>query len=142
MPWPAIRSLRSALLGLSLIALGTTAALAAPAGSVLAGLKLPLPKPATRLAAANAIGQTSLNTQLAGTPDGLLAKVRASLSAQGYRERQVNTVSGTWGFNLVMDPPADTMVDGTPSGKTAALVLQATVLGPGQLNLNVRFEGL
>jgi hypothetical protein len=142
MPWSAIRPLRSALLGLGLIALGTAAALAAPAGSLLAGLKLPLPKPAARMAAANAIGQTSLNTQLAGTPDALLAKVRASLTAQGYRERQVNTVSGSWGFNLVMDPPADTTVDGTPSGKTAALVLQATALGPGQLNLNVRFEGL
>ena len=142
MPWSAIRPLRTALLALGLIALGTAAALAAPAGSLLAGLKLPLPKPAARMAAANAIGQTSLNTQLAGTPDALLAKVRASLTAQGYRERQVNTVSGSWGFNLVMDPSADTKVDGTPSGKTAALVLQATALGPGQLNLNVRFEGL
>ena len=142
MPWSAIRPLRSALFALGLIALGTAAALAAPAGSLLAGLKLPLPKPAARMAAANAIGQTSLNTQLAGTPDDLLAKVRASLTAQGYRERQVNTVSGSWGFNLVMDPPVETKVDGTPSGKTAALVLQATALGPGQLNLNVRFEGL
>jgi hypothetical protein len=107
------------LLGLGLIALGTAAALAAPADSLLAGLKLPLPKPAARMAAANAIGQTSLNTQLAGMPEALLAEVRASLTAQGYRERQVNTVSGSWGFNLVMAPPADTKVDGTPSGKNA-----------------------
>jgi len=118
------------------------AALATPAGSLLKGLKLPLPRPAASLFAANAIGQTSLNTQLPGKPEELLAKVKASLAKQGYSERKVNTVVGPWGFNLVLDPPSGTKVDGTTEGKTAALVLQATAIGPNQLNLNVRFEGL
>jgi hypothetical protein len=130
----------SLLVGAGSLAAG--AALAAPAGSLLKGLKLPLPRPAASLFAANAIGQTSLNTQLPGKPEELLAKVKASLGQQGYVERKVNTVVGAWGFNLVMDPPAGTKVDGTTEGKTAALVLQATAIGPGQLNLNVRFEGL
>lgn len=133
---------RSCLTVMVTLMAAAQAVLAAPAAQLLSGLSLPLPKPAATLFAANAIGQTSLNTQLAGTPDELLGKVKASLSAQGYSEREINTVSGAWGFNLVLDPPAGTSVDGTPEGKTAALVLQATAIGPGQLNLNVRFEGL
>ncbi|MCT0224104.1 hypothetical protein [Synechococcus sp. CS-1328] len=127
---------------LALLVVSASAAWAAPAASLLKGLKLPLPKPAPSLFAANAIGQTSLNTQLGGTPEQLLAKVKSALSQQGYTERTINTVSGAWGFNLVMDPPSGTTVDGTPDGKTAALVLQSTAIGPGKLNLNVRFEGL
>ncbi len=130
----------SLVMGAGTLAAG--AALATPAGSLLKGLKLPLPKPAASLFAANAIGQTSLNTQLPGQPEALLAKVKASLTQQGYVERKVNTTVGAWGFNLVMDPPAGTKVDGTSEGKAAALVLQAAAIGPGQLNLNVRFEGL
>ncbi len=124
------------------VLLSATAALATPAGTLLKGLKLPIPAPAPSLFAANAVGQTSLNTQLAGTPDGLLAKLKEALTKQGYSERTINTVVGAWGFNLVLDPPAGTTVDGTPAGKTAALVLQSTALGPGKLNLNVRFEAL
>ncbi len=111
-------------------------ALASPAGTLLKGLKLP--GSLSALFAANALGQTSLNGQLGGSPEALLAQVRTGLAAQGYRERPVNTVVGAWGFNLVLDPPAGTTVD----GKAAALVLQSTALGPGKLNLNVRFEGL
>ena len=122
--------------------LASGAALATPADTLLKGLNLPLPKPAASLFAANAIGQTSLNTQLPGKPQELLASLKASLSEQGYRERKANTVVGGWGFNLVMDPPAGTTVDGTGEGKAAALVLQATAIGPGKLNLNVRFEGI
>ncbi len=133
---------RSALLLLLGWLAGTAVALAAPAASVLAGLNLPLPRPAAPLFAAGAIGQASLNTQLSGTPGPFLEQVKAALGRQGYRERPINTVSGPWGFNLVMDPPAGITIDGTPAGKTAALVLQATVLGPDRLNLNVRFEGL
>jgi len=48
------------------------------------GLKLPLPSPAPSLFAANALGQTSLNTQLSGTLEDLLVKVKALLSAQGH----------------------------------------------------------
>ncbi len=118
------------------------AALATPAGSLLKGLVLPLPKPAASLFAANAIGQTSLNTQLPGNPEELLTKLKASLAQQGYSERKINTVVGAWGFNLVMDPPSGTTVDGTSEGKAAALVLQATAIGPNRINLNVRFEGL
>ncbi|MCP9772868.1 hypothetical protein KBY66_09535 [Synechococcus sp. Tobar12-5m-g] len=125
--------------GLSVL-VAATVAVAAPAGTLLKGLKLP--GALSTLFAANAVGQTSLNGQLAGTPEALLDKVKTTLSAQGYKERSVNTVVGTWGFNLVLDPPAGTTVDGTPAGKTAALVLQSTVLAPGKLNLNVRFEGI
>ncbi len=142
MPWrPRLLALSTSLL-VGAGALVGGAALATPAGSLLKGLSLPLPKPAASLFAANAIGQTSLNTQLPGNPDELLAKVKASLAKQGYSERKVNTVVGPWGFNLVLDPPAGTKVDGTADGKAAALVLQATAIGPNQLNLNVRFEGL
>jgi hypothetical protein len=126
-------------IGLSLL-LGTTAAFATPAGTLLKELKLP--GGLTTLFAANALGQTSLNGQLGGTPDSLLVKAKTLLAAQGYKERTINTVVGAWGFNLVLDPPAGTTVDGTPAGKTAALVLQSTALAPGKLNLNVRFEGL
>ena len=117
-------------------------ALATPAGTLLKELQLPLPAPAASLFAANAIGQTSLNTQLQGKPEALLASLKTSLGKQGYTERKVNTVVGAWGFNLVMDLPGGTTVDDTGEGKTAALVLQATAIGPGRLNLNVRFEGL
>ncbi len=134
-------ALSASLLVGAAIMLGEVA-LATPAGSLLKGLALPLPRPAASLFAANAIGQTSLNTQLPGKPDELLAKVKASLAKQGYSERKINTVVGLWGFNLVLDPPAGTKVDGTADGKAAALVLQATAIGPNQLNLNVRFEGL
>lgn len=115
-------------------------ALAIPAASLLKWLKLPGSLSSTY--AANALGQTSLNGQVGGTPEALLAQVRTNLAIQGYKERTANTVVGTWGFNLVMDPPDGTAVDGTPAGKTAALVLQSTALGPGKLNLNVRYEGL
>ncbi|MEA5414024.1 hypothetical protein [Synechococcus sp. BA-132 BA5] len=43
------------------------------------------------------------------------------LAKQGCSKRKINTVVGPWGFNLV---------------------LQATAIGPNQLNFNVRFEGL
>ena len=117
-------------------------AIAAPASALLGALKLPVTGKLAPLFAANAIGQTSLNGQVGGTPEALFAKVRGALEQQGYKERTINTVTGAWGFNLVMDPPSGTSVDGTPGGKTAALILQSTALGPGKLNLNVRFEGL
>ncbi|MCP9916360.1 hypothetical protein [Cyanobium sp. ATX 6F1] len=137
-----ISSKRLWVSGLAALAvlLSATAAFATPAGTLLKGLKLP--GGLTTLFAANAVGQTSLNGQLGGTPESLLVKAKALLSVQGYKERTINTVVGPWGFNLVLDPPAGTTVDGTPSGKTAALVLQSTALGPGKLNLNVRFEAL
>jgi hypothetical protein len=122
--------------------LAAGAALATPADTLLKGLNLPLPQPAATLFAANAIGQTSLNTQLSGKPQELLTTLKTALSEQGYRERKANTVVGRWGFNLVMDPPAGTTVDGSDEGKSAALVLEATSIGPGQLNLNVRYEGI
>jgi hypothetical protein len=142
MDWrPRLLALSSKLLiGAGVLVGG--AALATPAGSLLKGLALPLPKPAASLFAANAIGQTSLNTQLPGNPEELFTKLKASLAQQGYSERKINTVVGAWGFNLVMDPPSGTTVDGTSEGKAAALVLQATAIGPNRINLNVRFEGL
>ncbi|MCP9800748.1 hypothetical protein [Synechococcus sp. RedBA-s] len=134
--------LRTLITASAAVLLAASAAFAAPAASLLKGLKLPVPSGLPSLFAANALGQISLNGQLGGTPEGLLAKLRASLSSQGYRERTVNTVSGPWGLNLVFDPPTGTSVDGTPAGKTSVLVLQATALGPGTLNLNVRYEAL
>ncbi|WP_255111915.1 hypothetical protein [Synechococcus sp. Edmonson 11F2] len=139
---PRLSFLRTLLTATASVVLTATAAYAAPAASLLKGLKLPVPSGLPSLFAANAVGQISLNGQLGGTPEDLLAKLRTSLSSQGYRERTINTVSGPWGLNLVFDPPAGTSVDGTPDGKTAVLVLQATALGPGKLNLNVRYEGL
>jgi hypothetical protein len=129
------------LLGVAL-SLQTSLAWAAPAAGLLAGLKLPLPKPAAPLFAANGLGQASLNTQLSATPEELLAKLKTELSAQGYKERSINPVGGPWGFNLVLEPPGGTSVDGTPAGKTAVLVAQATAIAPGRLNLNLRFEGV
>ncbi|EAQ73780.1 MULTISPECIES: hypothetical protein [unclassified Synechococcus] len=134
--------LRTLLTATAAVVVAATAAFAAPAASLLKGLKLPVPAGLPSLFAANAVGQISLNGQLGGTPEGLLAKLRTSLTNQGYSERTINTVSGPWGLNLVFDPPAGTSVDGTPAGKTAVLVLQATALGPGKLNLNVRYEAL
>ena len=115
-------------------------ALATPAPTLLKWLKLP--GSLSSLYAANALGQASLNGQVGGTPEALLAQVRTSLAVQGYKERTANTVVGPWGFNLVLDPPESVTVDGTPADKKAALVLQSTSLGPGKLNLNVRYEGL
>jgi hypothetical protein len=122
--------------------LAAGAALAEPAETLLRGLRLPLPKPAASLFAANALGQTSLNTQLPGKPKELLSQLKTVLGEQGYVERKGRTVVGRWGFNLVMDSPAGTTVDGSDEGKSAALVLEATTIGPGQLNLNVRYEGI
>lgn len=115
---------------------------AAPAATALASLKWPGGIRLSPLFAANALGQASLNGQVNGPPEALLALVRTGLELQGYRERAINTVVGPWGFNLVMDPPASTTVDGVPAGKQPALILQSTALGPGKLNLNVRYEGL
>ncbi len=137
-----MHKLHSLVLSALAVVLSATAAFATPAGTLLKGLRLPIPGTGTSLFTANALGQTSLNTQLGATPEALLAKVRTSLTGQGYRERTINTVTGPWGFNLVLDPPAGTSVDGTPPDRTAALVLQATAIGPGRLNLNVRFEAL
>ena len=127
------------LIGLAL-SLHTSLALAAPAAGFLARIKLPLPKPAAPLFAANGLGQTSLNTQLSASPEDLLTKLKTELTAQGYKERQINTVVGAWGFHLVMEPPGGTSVDGTPADKVALLVAQAAAIAPGRLNLNLRFE--
>ncbi len=127
------------LIGLAL-SLQTSLAFAAPAAGLLARLILPLPKPAAPLFAANGLGQASLNTQLSASPEELLTKLKTELSAQGYKERQINTVVGAWGFNLVMEPPGGTSVDGTPADKFALLVAQAAAIAPGRLNLNLRFE--
>jgi hypothetical protein len=137
-----VTALRTLLTATVAVILSATAAFAVPAATLLKGLKLPVPGALPSLFAANAVGQISLNGQLGGTPDDLLAKLRATLTSQGYSERTLNTVSGPWGLNLVFDPPAGTSVDGTPAGKTAVLVLQATALAPGKLNLNVRYEAL
>ena len=92
------------LIGLAM-SLQTSLGFAAPAAGLLARLKLPLTKPAAPLFAANGLGQTSLNTQLSASPEDLLTKLKTELTAQGYKERQINTVVGAWGFNLVMEPP-------------------------------------
>ena len=63
------------LIGLAL-SLQTSLAFAAPAAGLLARLKLPLPKTAAPLFAANGLGQTSLNTQLSASPEDFLTKLK------------------------------------------------------------------
>lgn len=91
---------------------------------------------------ANAIGQTGLNGQRAGTPEQLLTQLRQSLSQAGYAEQPIRTTIGAWGFSATWAAPKGTSVDGTASGQEAVLVTQATALAPGKLNLNLRFEGV
>ena len=91
---------------------------------------------------ANAIGQAGLNGQIAGGPSELLEQLRQSLTKAGYAEQPIRTTIGAWGFSATWAPPSGVTVDGTPQGQQAVLVTQATALGPGKLNLNLRFEAV
>lgn len=127
---------------LLLLAFQLPIAFAEPAKSLLQQLPKVVHSNLSPLFLANAIGQTGLNGQIDSKPDKLLNQLRDTLTKLGYQERTINTVVGQWGFNLVMQVPDNVTVDGTPSGKIAALVLQATAIAPGRLNLNVRFDAI
>lgn len=113
-----------------------------PASALLKALPTTTRASLSPLFTANAIGQTGLNGQLKGTPQGLLDGLRASLSKAGYAEQPIRTTTGAWGFSATWAPPSGTTVDGTPNGQVAVLVTQATALGPDKLNLNIRFEAV
>lgn len=141
---PPIGSMfRSLLVGVALLtALQVPLAQAAPPSTLLADLPKPVKGSLSTLFLGNAVGQTGLNGQLSGTPEALLLKLKDALSKAGYSEQPIRTTVGAWGFSATWAPPAGITVDGTPAGKTAVLVTQATALGPNRLNLNVRFEGI
>lgn len=125
-----------------MVLLGGSAAFAEAPSALLKALPAAAKGSLATLFTANAIGQTGLNGQLKGTPQGLLDQLRASLSKAGYAEQPIRTTIGAWGFSATWAPPAGKSVDGTPQGQTAVLVTQATALGPDKLNLNIRFEGI
>ncbi|MEM6503218.1 MAG: hypothetical protein AAF685_15455 [Cyanobacteria bacterium P01_C01_bin.89] len=106
-----------------------------------------LPKPAgsPRVLGAinspNSYQQQALNFQVASEDsDALLAFYQEKLTEAGYTERKINTVSGAWGFSVVFLPPAD--FDLKPASGTLTLVVQATVLSPNTVNINMRYEVL
>jgi len=113
-----------------MVLLGGSAAFAEAPSALLKALPAAAKGSLATLFTANAIGQTGLNGQLKGTPQGLLDQLRASLSKAGYAEQPIRTTIGAWGFSATWAPPA---------GKS---VTQATALGPDKLNLNIRFEGI
>jgi len=118
------------------------AAFAAAPAALLNTLPVAARKSLAPLFTANAIGQAGLNGQLPGTPNELLDQLRLALTKAGYVEQPIRTTMGTWGFSATWAPPSGVVVDGTPQGQQAVLVTQATALGPGKLNLNLRFEAV
>lgn len=124
------------------VAFGPLAALAAAPAALLNQLPAASRQALAPMFMANAIGQTGLNGQRAGTPEQLLTQLRQSLSQAGYAEQPIRTTIGAWGFSATWAAPKGTSVDGTASGQEAVLVTQATALAPGKLNLNLRFEGV
>lgn len=115
------------------------------ASDVLSTLKgLPQPSEITgnvsELFSANAYGQQSLNFQAALKPDAAVSFYQEKLTAKGYAEREINRATGAWGFNLVFDKPDSVSLAPTDSAKKVVLVLQGTMLGPDNININLRFE--
>ncbi|QFZ91405.2 hypothetical protein [Synechococcus elongatus] len=113
------------------------------AAAILSQLPRPTgsPKAVQSMFAANAYQQQSINFQAKPQkPAAVLAFYRQALSQKGYRERTINTVSGDWGFNLVLDLPSSLQLAAKAPEKTVVLVVQGTALGPDTLNVNARFE--
>ena len=115
---------------------------AEPAGALLSSLPTAVRGSLASLFMANAIGQTGLNGQMKGTPQGQFAQLKAALTKAGYAEQPIRTSIGAWGFSATWAPPSGRTVDGTPQGQAAVLVTQATALSPDSLNLNIRFEAI
>ncbi|MEM9771680.1 MAG: hypothetical protein AAF889_08815 [Cyanobacteria bacterium P01_D01_bin.73] len=120
-----------------------TASKATPKGVVEALQSLPhpagTPNPIPTINSPNSYDQKALNFQIASNDsNSLLEFYRENLVKEGYTERTINTVSGDWGFSIVFLPP-----DGFALGADApqlSLVIQATVLSPESVNINVRYE--
>lgn len=117
----------------------------AQASDVLSILKgLPQPSGITggilELPSENAYGKQSLNFQAALKPEDAVSFYQEQLTAKGYAERDINRATGAWGFNLVFDKPDSVGLAPTDSSKSVVLVLQGTMLGPDNININVRFE--
>ena len=122
--------------------IGMPAAFAAAPATLLGSLPNVARKSLAPLFTANAIGQAGLNGQVPGSPSEVLSRLRLSLTKAGYIEQPIRTTAGDWGFSVTWSAPSSVTVDGTPQGKQAVLVTQATALAPGKLNLNIRFEAL
>ncbi len=106
-----------------------------------------LPKPAgsPRVLGAinspNSYQQQALNFQVASdNSDALLAFYKENLTQAGYTEREINTVSGSWGFSIVFLTPS--AFELKPQSGTMTMVVQATVLSPKTVNVNMRYEEL
>ena len=135
--------------------------------AAVVGLLQALPKPAGAPTSApvihspNSYGQKALNFQIAATDsEKILAFYRDRLTEEKYTERTINTVSGAWGFSVVFVPPADFALKPQSSTSEPALqvgdsltvhsgnspqvmlVIQATVLSPERVNINMRYEEL
>ncbi|MEN9215517.1 MAG: hypothetical protein Q6K81_01875 [Gloeomargarita sp. DG02_5_bins_242] len=110
--------------------------------TLLAGMPRPqeTSSKVSSLFAANAYQQKSINYQAKMGPEQALKFLQSSLTAKGYGERPVNTVSGQWGFSIVFDPPATVALQPTTPGKKVVLVYQGTMLAPNTININARFE--
>jgi hypothetical protein len=76
------------------------------------------------------MGDAGINFQTKMSLEDGLKFYQDALSAEGYQERELLTVTSATTFNLVFD--------GHPSGK--AIVVQGVDLGDGNLNINVRLE--
>lgn len=110
------------------------------AGNALLALPRPTGAPAkpSLMFTANAYEQQGLNFQYKAKPDAAAQFYQTQLVSKGYTERQVNRVSGTWGFSMVFDP-AQPFPAKTP-GKKVVLVVQGTALSADTMNINARFE--
>jgi hypothetical protein len=110
------------------------------AGNALLGLPRPAGAPAkpSLMFSANAYDQQGLNFQYKAKPDAAATFYQTQLAGKGYTERQVNTVKGPWGFNLVFDTAIPLAAKN--AGKKVVLVVQGTAISADTMNINARFE--
>ncbi|WP_204103688.1 MULTISPECIES: hypothetical protein [Spirulina sp. CCY15215] len=110
--------------------------------SILKGIPQPngISNTISEIFSANAYGQKSLNFEASLKPDDAVTFYQGKLSENGYVEREINRVTGAWGFNLVFDIPDSINLTPEDSSKSIVLVLQGTMLGADMININVRFE--
>jgi hypothetical protein len=76
------------------------------------------------------LGEEHINFQTSMSVDEIIAFYRDELSAQDLTERELLTVISENSFSMVFD--------GSENGK--AMVIQGTLLKPGSLNINIRYE--
>ncbi len=92
------------------------------------------------LAYTNAYGNKAINFQTAILAEPAATFYQTSLPKLGYKEREINRVVGSWGFNLVFDTPENFALKPQSNDKKVVLVLQGTLVGANTLNVNIRFE--